>query len=647
MTFLLYVLVVLLFVSGSYRIAKTLPVGSLTFPERAALSFLASWYFVYLAVSVFGVVRLDWVLAAGIGVILIAGATIGAQHFFSDGKEWLVCFRAEWAAAGWVGRALILAVFAVGCAGLLQGMAPPNTFDSLSYHLALPKGDVEAGFVGVPWERNPIFAFFPAYGPHLSRIALIIDPTGDLAQLMHGSVSLFGAVGVVGLARRIGVPAPGGALAALLFLGNRVVVWQMGSTEVDAPLASLVALSLMAYLAWHQQRHISLAVLFGVLSGLMVVVKYHGLVLCLAFAPFVLWHLIQDRFVNWRAISLAVGSATLIVLPHIVRNTILVGNPLFPLFNQVFNPDQVLFFEDINLSFGTGRRIVDLILAPWMLSIHPMTYFDGMMMGTPYLLALAPLALMHKRKLNNCAPLVVTAFAYGILWFWLLSQQVRFLMHILPVLAVFSSIGLLAMYAPPLSRFVKVMQGGLIGVLVLGQGMFVAAYALLRLPPALGLANDAYYLSKTPTMDGAFYEECRYISDNLHPSERYFSLLTPHSFYCPQANAVVGDVGRSRETFLYPHKDSAQLEAEVARAFVAADFRLVVIGTAREDRLNKDGKRVLVPVSYQNSAVGKIVAEAVASLAPLKQGKYAAVYDGQIVKERISSRWGISSRHVR
>jgi hypothetical protein len=240
--------------------------GHLSSPETSVFSFVVGALFLYFGVFVIGPYRLDGVTMWGLAAIMSAMATFGWRKMpLQNSLTILAGLRTlarihPWTAFLWISIVL------VGGSSLIQGMAPPNDYDSLMYHLAVPRYDVERGFISIPWDRGIPQITFPQLGGHITRFALTTMNDG-VAQMMHGLFGLLAAV-VSGLVmRRLGYSLNIALIAALFFLVSRVVIWEMGTVETDVPLAALSALSMLAYLVFRKNTHAGIIAIFGLVIG--------------------------------------------------------------------------------------------------------------------------------------------------------------------------------------------------------------------------------------------------------------------------------------------------------------------------------------------------------------------------------------------
>jgi hypothetical protein len=322
----------------------------------------------------------------------------------------------------------------------------------------------------------------------------------------------------------------------------------------------------------------------------------------------------------------------------------LTGNPLYPLLVPFLNPGAYDHFLDVASKFGTGRGIIDLIIAPWTIFVMPMHYSDGMIFGAPYLLALAPLTFIKKDSFSNWRSVLSFIFVYFVLWFWTFGQQARFLLPLLPYLCGLGAVGLSILWE--LSSSNRLRRTGviaLVSVLGVNQAMFVGIYTLLKVPPALGLVDEATYHEKTPAMTSSFYGPCSYIAAHLKPGERYLSVTGSfHSYYCPQAPVVRNYFPDEARWWLSAKKPPVMKAAEFINRFEEMKLRYVIVSWAAEWRVDRQkaegyGARENIaakPVVFTtgtDSRFADYLDPAIKVLNPIFRGSVTAVYDGPSV----------------
>ncbi len=605
--------------------------------EKFGISFVIGSYIIYLFISSVGLYRLDVSSVVAVLVFLLIPSILGIwsmpwQLAYANMRAELDnCRRDKSIACLWL--ILVLIVFS----SLFQGLAPPNDYDALAYHLALPRLDIEAGNITLGLKTDWPATFFPALGSHLTRVSLLMAGA-EAAQVLHGIFGLVGAIAIASLVLRAGETKKVALFAAQLFLSVRMVIWQMGTVETDVPVASLAALTLAVYLVSRYKTSIGLELIIGLLAGCTILMKYHGLVTALALAPLFVYDALTGRKLP-RYFLLSPCIALLTILPHLIRNYLITDNPIYPLFTSFFDPSGPQLLVSSGDHFGTGRGLMDFITSPWNIFIFPTHYFDGMVIGAPYFLVFCPLIIFEYRQLKKWLPPLAYASTYFLLWFLVFDQPVRFLAPIMPILSAIAAAGVFLYWRKiECIRFLKMGFVLVFGVLVVNQVMFIGIYSIIRLPVAIGMISPSVYHNKTPTMGGAYYSPCKYIESNLKREERYFILGPYVSYYCPQAVASLNYFPHE-EGWWMKQQDPPKLTKEQFIFFLNKHkFRYFLVQLRTSSRRAAASKASIVSIEFSGVRFGKILAGAFSSLEPLIMDKYSAVFDGYQVLEYINTR---------
>lgn len=509
---------------------------------------------------------------------------------------------------------------------ILQGLAPPSNFDSLNYHLAYPKFDIEQGRLSIPWDRSFAGSFFPMLGSNMSRFALALWDEG-MAQMLHGGYAAVSALAAAAIVRRLGYGRATAALAALMFILLRVVSWQGATTETDLLVTAFAALAFVAYLHLKESRRPAAAVLFGLMTGGAILAKYHGFAFILAMLPLISYDIARRR-VPPAQVLIAGSSALVLLVPHMAWDFWHTGNPIFPLFNSIISPSGIDPIAGLSGIYGVERNLANFVLTPWLFSVYPTKYFDGMVLGAPYLVAFAPLIAMRSGVIARWGGVLTIVLIYYLIWYHLLSQQVRFLLPVLTFMAAISAAGVTDFWAAA-GRFwpARAMLLALCAVFGLTQVTFASAYALIRLPPAAGLVSKRKFLSETPTFRQARYPTCAYLTDHLKPGERFFS-FTMISFYCPQTQGMYRYFPEEANWWLTRPPDSPPplTVAEFVAALIKYNVKYIVFPHSYERRRNDQSIATMETVDPKDYRLGREIVDALANVPPLEKGPFVALY---------------------
>ncbi|HEY0781448.1 MAG TPA: hypothetical protein VGE98_03260, partial [Thermoanaerobaculia bacterium] len=238
-------------------------------------------------------------------------------------------------------RLLLLAAVAASAVLLVVAvLAPPNTYDSMTYHMTRV----------VHWIQDGSLAHFPTanlrqiqYPPfaELCILHLQLLTGGDrLANLPQWLALVGGAAGVSRLAGLLGAGLAGQLAAALFALTLPMGIAQASGTQND-----LVAAFWLVALAWAVLRLRASApgtrawpwaLAAGVSAGLAAATKATVYVFA---APFALWMLVllvqRERRSAWRSLAVAALAALALNAGAFARNAALFGSPLGTRANRV------------------------------------------------------------------------------------------------------------------------------------------------------------------------------------------------------------------------------------------------------------------------------------------------------------------------
>ncbi len=315
--------------------------------------------------------------------------------------------------------------------------APISSADALFYHAAAPSLFEQAHHLReLPWSSQS-YQPFTVEMLVLDGFLLWDSVQGAFAPLL---LALAALATVLGAARRI-AGRPAALLAGAVFFAQPFMVWQATSTFAEPGLAFAIALA-----SWNLWRFVRQAdrralVLAGIFAGGAAGMKYTGAVAAVALA--VAGALLARR--RLRTIEvLAFGlPAIAIALPWYVKNAIQTGNPVYPLLFGGLNREAAASLDQTLHSYGYGRSALDALLLPVQLLARADAFDRGDFLS-PLFLVFAPLAFLAPRARRPAGAVWTAILLYAAVWFFS-SQQARFLVQLMPALAVLAAVGILAL----------------------------------------------------------------------------------------------------------------------------------------------------------------------------------------------------------
>ncbi|MBN9500726.1 MAG: hypothetical protein BGO01_05850 [Armatimonadetes bacterium 55-13] len=249
-----------------------------------------------------------------------------------------------------IGLAMLLCLFAV--------LAPSdsNDWDTLAYHLAVPKLWLQAGKISV-------IDFI-----HQSNFPFTVDSLYILGLKWGGAAGAkafnwfftgLGAITLFGLGRqRYGQRA--GWWAALAFCSAPVVLLETGTGYIDVAHGLYAGLGIVLACWWLENQDRRLAVLSGIMLGFATGTKYTGLqTIAVVGIVMLIGAVIWKRDIKW--VFLVGLLAILIGAPWYVKNALWKENPVFPFFysklgGKDWDQRRADAYTNEQNGFGVGRE---------------------------------------------------------------------------------------------------------------------------------------------------------------------------------------------------------------------------------------------------------------------------------------------------
>lgn len=324
----------------------------------------------------------------------------------------------------------------IGIAVLIPALAPPGMgdWDSLAYHLAVPKLFIEHGglyYIHFTTHSNFPFLVEMLYLPGLA----LNDPVA--AKLMHFWIGVLLVASVVVLARRH-VSKEAAPMAAIAVAGMPIVMWEATTAYVDLATALYTVVALHLLLNYLDTRDRSQLAACACAAGFAASTKMIGL----ALVPMLTAWLIAAG--GKRQLGRAAGfcaMAAAVCLPWYMKSFMYTGNPVYPFFYSLFGGydwslELARNYTMLQKEFGLGHTPGAFLLLPCNLAFRSDAFYDrpGLYIG-PLLLVGLPVLVFARYRSAKLVGMLVFFLAQLGLWFSL-SQQSRYLIPAFAVLAV-------------------------------------------------------------------------------------------------------------------------------------------------------------------------------------------------------------------
>ena len=286
------------------------------------------------------------------------------------------------------GFALGYAIF--GVIYLEAALLPEIGPDAVLYHVVLPARYLREHCFP-PNTRNMMANL--SEGIEMLFLCAYPLAKSSAGAMVHLVFTLVAPLGMLSYARRAGLYAAGVAGALLFFLSP--VVGRLGTTGyVDVAVACILFAVYYLFEIWRKERNTRLLVGVGLLAGFCFAAKYTAFLAIPYVLALILWESWRARAILWRPIVITSVCAVVTMAPYIVKNAVMIGNPVAPFGNRFFpNPMMTISLERAYADVMRHWEGVRLAEVPLEATIH-----GGRLQGVlgPVFL-LAPLALLALR----------------------------------------------------------------------------------------------------------------------------------------------------------------------------------------------------------------------------------------------------------
>lgn len=469
-----------------------------------------------------------WLLLAALALLLRRSALNWLRQWAGLAELW----RESGRFARWLAVVIALLFLLM----LMVALAPPLHFDSLAYHLVMPRAYLDAGRIAyLPWI---VMTGMPQATEMLHTWAMALGGS-EAATTLVWFIGLVACAGLLGYLRRAwDARAAWVGLAALLGGYTPVKLLSGGYVDWAVFLYALGALALLE--TWRKEGNNRALLAAGLFTGLAVGAKYTSGVLALAGLAVVLWiGRRQGKKVLLSALRYGLP-ALIAALPWFARNALATGNPLYPFFftGGAVTPLRLAVYQHL----PPWGNWMDVLLLPFRATLLGADSGDGYMFSAgPLLLGLGLLAWLlpgqftPAQRINRGLTSLLGAVGLAA---WALGNQLsgnliqtRYYFSIFPAFAALAAAGDFLLRQVNLPRVRLERVGAALVLLVLGLNALEAGSAVLKQgapQAALGLKSQSAYLAENL---GWFQPAMQAVGD-LPEGQRALLLYEPRSLYC-------------------------------------------------------------------------------------------------------------------
>ncbi len=358
--------------------------------------------------------------------------------------------------------AILLLYFIV----VVIALTPPIAGDALIHHLAVPKlWLMNGGFYEIKWAD---FSYYPMNVNLLYLISLYFK-NDILPNFIHMAFGIGTAWLIYRYLKDI-FNRIAGLLGVLIFISTPIVLRMSTVAYVDLGLAFFTTVSILAFIRWRTggYENFKWLLISSIAMGLALGTKYNALIAWVFISFSVVFLYSRDTGKQWRAIRYGIIFflvSLCVFSPWPIKNLILTGNPLYPLFTNLINagisnvvPDgNVRSIVPGNVQMGMfqlremlyGETFCETLLIPVRFFFqgqdYSSRYFDGVL--NPILILLVPFAFMKKSPHSNKLFFVLFSVFFILAAFFLDQLQIRYILPAIPFLSILTVMGIMNIFA--------------------------------------------------------------------------------------------------------------------------------------------------------------------------------------------------------
>ena len=416
---------------------------------------------------------------------------------------------------GWT-RFLLVCLVASAVLNLLGAMAPPFEYDELEYHLGAPAEYLRAGRI--------IFLPHNFYSnmPQLTEMLylLAVATSSDVAaKLLHWSFGVLSALAVYAIAERLWSRRVA-VTAAALFYCVPFVRYLSVTARIDLATTFFATLAFGCLLMWRREEELGVEGSVGsgaphttlceeaesaghvkqtvaptenswlwfaaAMVGMAAATKWTAVAVVML--PAFVFLVVKTK--SFRPALILFFLSSVFVVPWLVKNWVLTGNPVYPLLMNVW-PSQ--HWSTAQAALFAEKHYPSFDIAGWLQLGERFWQYSFLETGAvPLLLMTAPLVLLVRKadaETRRAGWLFVAAYVG---WWLLTFRPWRFLFPALPLAALVGGVALCAFDG---EHWMRWAMRGMVG-LVFGIGLSVMALNVMvdvedpeTLPPQMSLVQ--------------------------------------------------------------------------------------------------------------------------------------------------------------
>ncbi|MBW8011164.1 MAG: hypothetical protein FVQ83_07985 [Chloroflexi bacterium] len=471
--------------------------------------------------------------------LLLALGIVFRREVILWGRDWRSLAKA-WNEVGKLGRLIAILSSLILLSSLFVVLAPPLKFDSLVYHLALPRAYLEVG--RITFIPGNMYWGFPQLPQMLYTWAFSLGMGYPaLIGWIMGVLTLVGILGYV--SQRMSPRYAWMAVATLL--GSYSLALSLGWGYVDWPSMLMSLAFIVAIDSWMIHAERKYLWLAGIFAGLTFSTKYTAGIIFLSGIAVLLWYQWKNKNNLRKELLVFSSAAAIFAFPWLFKNFIFTGNPIYPF---IFTSGEI---TQIRLNFYQGQPVegnwLDLFFLPiratfWGVEVAHVGDGPGYDSSIgPLFLALGSLAWINLRKFDSSRRNLVRnagLISFISVVIWALGGRIsghllrtHLYYSIFPALAILAAAGFAGLERISISGIRLGRLAGVFVIMVLGLNVLQVGVNTLKIGAPQFLINsiseEEYLNNNLGILNTTMQALNELTEDSL-----VLMLWEPRSYYC-------------------------------------------------------------------------------------------------------------------
>lgn len=411
-------------------------------------------------------------------------------------------------------RSYFLLFLLLTLTNLIGTLGPEISFDSLWYHLTLPKIFLENHRIDYIPGGLLYYSVMPKLGEMLfiPGLAFGNEIIPKLTQWLFGILT---SVVIYKISRKY-FEEKLSIIGTLIFYGSLVVSWESTTAYVDLIRAFFEAMALWGFLNWFETKDRKWLVESAVMLGLAISTKLLSLGSLIIFSGLIIYYF-KNKNINTRLVITNIlvywCVAILIALPWFVFAFVNTGNPFYPIFSDLYR-------VGLNWSLLNPLFIIRDLFVLFFRAADPIS---------PIYIMILPLTFVMFRKFNK-QQRIIGIYCLLALIVWYLTPRTGGGRFILPYLPAFSVLTIAVIY-----NIRQIALKEYITLLIILVSLITLIYRGVAnfkfIPVILGAQTKEDFLSKNLNYDfGDFYDTDGFFSKTIKPEDKVL-LYGFHNLY--------------------------------------------------------------------------------------------------------------------